>query len=403
MLHRPIPLRLAVPFLLAALLLPLAAGPARAAANLPDTLVLSPEVLYASRQKGLARDGSVRAAMEALKTTADAAMRAPVEPIPARPGPGGAAMAHAYRSLDPDWWPDPKSKSGLPYLRRDGERNPEADGDAYDFGRLSRMSRTVRSLALAWYMTGNELYAARAAAHLRAWFCDPATRMATDLSRARLRPGTAQGDPAGIIETACLIDACEAARLIEPSRSWGSADDRRMREWFANYLDWLLHSDFARREGARLDRHGTWFDAQVAVYALFAGDERLARETAGLTGNRRMATQIMPDGTMPREADGGRRAVFSNLRAFFILASVGERLGLNVWDWATATGQSIRKALDRAAPDLTPGEGDADFDPYPYVPLFRRAALVYKDTRYLDYLDALDAKTLARQPSCIAY
>jgi hypothetical protein len=28
-------------------------------------------------------------------------------------------------SLAPYWWPDPKSPNGLPYIRRDGERNPE--------------------------------------------------------------------------------------------------------------------------------------------------------------------------------------------------------------------------------------------------------------------------------------
>ena len=30
---------------------------------------------------------------------------------------------HDYMSQAPYWWPDPKSTNGLPYIRRDGERN----------------------------------------------------------------------------------------------------------------------------------------------------------------------------------------------------------------------------------------------------------------------------------------
>jgi hypothetical protein len=31
---------------------------------------------------------------------------------------------HDYMSQAPYWWPDPSKPNGLPYIRRDGERNP---------------------------------------------------------------------------------------------------------------------------------------------------------------------------------------------------------------------------------------------------------------------------------------
>ncbi|MDE5637171.1 MAG: alginate lyase family protein, partial [Alistipes sp.] len=34
-----------------------------------------------------------------------------------------------YMTLSPYWWPDPSREDGLPYIRRDGERNPEV----YDY------------------------------------------------------------------------------------------------------------------------------------------------------------------------------------------------------------------------------------------------------------------------------
>ena len=389
--------------LLAALLAACLASHAQAGASLPQTIVLSPEALYNSRQKVRVREGSVRAAMVALKAEADAAMRSPVEPVSAKPQAGMGKPARAYHSLAPYWWPDPASQNRLPYVRRDDERNPEADSDRYDHKRLTRMARTVRTLALAWYFTGNELYAARASAHLRAWFCDPQTRMVPNLEHARMRPGHDRGNRTGIIETAALIPVCDAIRLLEPSRAWTMDDTRRTREWFGKYLGWMLRSEQGRAEAAALDNHGTWFDAQAAVFALFRNDRELARAVAGLTGNRRITTQILPDGSMPRELARSRprRSVFSNLEAFAILASVGERCGLDLWHWASATGQSIRKALDRAGPHLDPANPlpasrAGRFTPYAYVPLFRRAALVYNDTSYLDYLDPLDSEILAR-------
>ena len=31
---------------------------------------------------------------------------------------------HDYMSMGPYWWPDPNKPDGLPYIRKDGERNP---------------------------------------------------------------------------------------------------------------------------------------------------------------------------------------------------------------------------------------------------------------------------------------
>ena len=34
---------------------------------------------------------------------------------------------HDYMSQAPYWWPDPTKPDGSPYIRKDGERNPEID------------------------------------------------------------------------------------------------------------------------------------------------------------------------------------------------------------------------------------------------------------------------------------
>ena len=63
-----------------------------------------------------------------------------------------------YITLSPYWWPDPTIEGGVPYIRRDGERNPEV----YEY--LERVNSTifaesVQLLAVAYYLTDNEKYA----------------------------------------------------------------------------------------------------------------------------------------------------------------------------------------------------------------------------------------------------
>jgi len=87
---------------------------------------------------------------------------------------------HDYMSQAPYFWPNPKTADHLPYIRRDGERNPEINKIS-DHQTMDRMVSAVETLALDYYFESDEACAAKAAQLLRAWFIDLPTRMNPNL------------------------------------------------------------------------------------------------------------------------------------------------------------------------------------------------------------------------------
>ncbi|QJB57016.1 alginate lyase family protein [Pseudodesulfovibrio sp. zrk46] len=380
------------------------------AGRLPDTIVLSPKVLAATKQRILERDRELMPAYKAFIADADRALKAPAEAVilKASAPPGGTM--HDYWSLAPYWWPNNETLDGLPYVRRDGQRNPQSATEKYDRARMRRMSSDALTLALAWYMTGDEEYAGKATGLIWSWVCDSVTRMNPSLNYAQSRPGIADGTHYGIIETRDLIKVCEAARILEPSHTWSKVVTKKVTSWFTDYLKWLQKSSFGRKEGNSLNNHGTWYDAQVAVFAMYIGKESLARSIVTSGTPMRILSQIESDGTMPRELERtrSRHYTFFNLEAFFILAAIAEHFKVDMWKWTEPNGVSIRKAFDLAAPHIAkdaPWEYGKTgvYDPFAFTALFHRAAMVYKDDRYTDFLKALPADKLKRDRAQLFY
>jgi hypothetical protein len=107
--------------------------------------------------------------------------------IVSAPAPRSAGGPHDYFSEADYFWPNPKDPGG-PYINRDGESNP----GNFNTHRLLliRLSIQMPALAGAWLLTMRKDFAFHAAAHLRAWFVDPATRMNPNLNYAQAVHGS---------------------------------------------------------------------------------------------------------------------------------------------------------------------------------------------------------------------
>lgn len=354
----------------------------------PRVFLLDGDQLEVVRRRVLEGDRSLSAPLARLERDAQKALREGPFSIVNKGVTPPSGDKHDYMSQAPYFWPDPKSPNGLPYIRRDGERNPEIN-KITDHRSLDDLENSVETLALAYYFKGDEAYATKAAQLLRAFFLDPATRMNPNLEYAQFIPGVNTGRGIGLIETRGLTRVVDAIGLLAGSKALSDADERGLREWFGTFLQWMLESKNGREEAAAKNNHGTYYDVQVVSFALFVGKKELAVGVLQAARQKRIAVQIEPDGRQPLELARTKAWGYSNgnLDGLMQLATLGERVGVDLWKFQTTDGRSIRKALDFLVPTAL-GQGKWQYQeldgvkPESLFPLMRRAARIYQDKQY---------------------
>ena len=266
------------------------------------------------------------------------------------------ASANSYASIGPYWWPDPSKSDGLPYVRRDGEVNPERYGPEFDKDRLRNLSNDMQALALAYHATGDERFAEHAMMLAQIWFVDPATRMEPNFDFAQGIPGRVDGRGEGIIEASHLSTIAESFGLLRPSAAQTTADERAVRQWYADFAVWMATSDNGADELAKANNHGVFYDFYVAHFTLFAGAPDVVRNVAGNFPEYRLGVQMDRQG---RFIDELRRTRSWHYAHYVVdgaakLATIAECVGLNLWSAQLADGRGMLTALaflDRYAED----------------------------------------------------
>ena len=358
-----------------------------AAAAPAEPVLLDGRFLAEVKARVSRADEALRPALAALEAEAKQAVAMKPASVMDKGVAPPSGDKHDYMSQAPYWWPDPAKPDGRPYIRRDGNRNPEINRIT-DHDNLGRLGSAVSTLGLAFHLTGKSEYATAATRLVRVWFLDSATRMNAQLRFGQGIPGINDGRGIGIIETRGLPDLLDGVILIGPSPAWTTADEAGLQTWMRDYLTWLIESPYGQDEAKNGNNHETWYDVQVTALALYTGQADLAKRTVEHS-RQRIATQIEPDGHQPKELERATSWDYSvfNLRAFFQLATLGDRVGEDLWNYHTNDGRSLRQALDF----LTPyGAGDrkwtyeqsgnlklADFHW-----LLRKAAVAWKEPQY---------------------
>ena len=353
----------------------------------PRIFASDPQAIAQTKSKFLAGDKSLASNVDWLVFQADKALRfEPVSVVTKAIAPP-SGNKHDYMSMAPYWWPDPSKPNGLPYIRKDGQTNPELH-TVPDKDNLNAMASNVYTLALAYYIKGDEKYAEHAIKLLRVWFLDADTRMNPNINFGQAVRGVTDGRGEGVLESRTLAQVIDAIGLLAESKNFSPTDQQALTKWFSDYTAWMIASPIGKEERAAQNNHGVWYDAQLVNYWLFIGKTDDAKQVLEDAKRNRIDKQIELDGKMPLEvarADGWHYTVF-NLKAFFVLATMGDRAGVDLWNYSSADGRGIRRALDYLtrfiAGEKWPHSTSADLSWNDIYEMLRLAAVKYGATNY---------------------
>lgn len=311
----------------------------------PRVFLMDGNFLRATRQRIHDGDKTFAPALAELEREAKSALHAGPFSVVEKTNLPPSGDKHDYMSIGPYFWPNPTSSNGLPYVRHDGKRNPA--NRTSDRRALGSMIGTVETLSLAWYFTGDEIYARKASELLRTWFLDPATRMNPNFEFAQAVPGVNTGRGTGLIEMAGMTSLIDSIGLLANSKSWTDVNQHGLQQWFTQFVQWMQESKNGRDEAAAKNNHGTYYDLELTTFALFAGKNEIATNVLRLVAAKRITRQIEPDGRQPLELARTNAWGYStmNLRGLMSLAQLGDKLGLDLWRFESSDGRSLRQAL----------------------------------------------------------
>ncbi len=304
---------------------------------------------------------------------------------------------HDFYSNGDYWWPNLETDSGLPYVKRDGESNP----DCFNAHRhiLRSMRTSTAHLAAGYVITGNESYAEKAVLFLKEFFLDEATKMNPHLLYAQAIPGICTGRGIGIIDTLHLIDVPMSIRALQSSPALSPELSRSLRQWFTNYLNWMNEHPYGQDERRAKNNHSVCWYVQAASFALFTGHFDLLEYCRQQFKSVLLPQQMALDGSFPLELARTKPYSYSifvldNMVTLCQLLSTPED---NLWEFQLADGRGIRKGLEFLFPYLQnksswPYGSDIEhFDGWPAkVSSLLFAGLALKEDQYISLWEQLD-------------
>jgi hypothetical protein len=263
-----------------------------------------------------------------------------------------AGGPHDYFSQADYAWPNPTNRTGLPYVGRDGESNPNVFSDH----RLAmrRMKDAVAALAAAYVLTGDNKYPAKANQFIKVFFLDEATRMNPHLQYAQAVLGSSTGTSYGVIDTLHLAELAVAVPFLEKSPAFDPAVDRGLKQWFSDYIAWMMTSTNGVKEMNNPNNHSIAYFVQLASFARFTGNEKVLELSRERFKQVLFPGQMTNDGSFPRELKRTKPYGYSifqadNLAALCVLLSTTNE---DLWKFALPDGRTPRQAVDFIYPYL---------------------------------------------------
>ncbi|MBU1097588.1 MAG: alginate lyase family protein [Bacteroidetes bacterium] len=303
---------------------------------------------------------------------------------------------HDYYSEGDYWWPNPEDPTG-PYIRKDGLTNP--DNFVAHRKAMRRFSIIVPALVAAYKITGDEKYAEQAVKHLNAWFVNPDSKMNPNLLYAQAISGKVAGRGIGIIDTIHLVEVAQAIIVLEKKRFLSYGDALPIKQWFEEYLKWLVTSDFGIEERDNGNNHSTCWVMQAGMYAKLVNNEAVLIECREIYKHLILQRQVEADGSFPLELKRTKPYGYSlfNLDAMVMVCAILTDATNNMWQYATEDGKNIKDAMEFMYPYIKdkskwPYKKDVMyFDQWPVrQPSLLFAGFAFKESKYIELWKTLN-------------
>ena len=272
-----------------------------------------------------------------------AMMQEPIT-VTAETSPRSQGGKHDFYSEGDYWWPDSLNPDA-PYIQRDGMTNP-AIFTAHRLAMI-RFSRIVGALASAYKITGEDKYATQAFRHINAWFVDSETKMNPSLLFAQAIKGRATGRGIGIIDTIHLMEVAQGIIVMQQAKSIKQNDVAQIKNWFADYINWLMTHQYGKDEMEAKNNHGTCWAMQVASFAKLTENKEVLDFCRNRYKSVLLPYQMNANGSFPQELRRTKPYGYSifNLDAMVMLCQILSDKENNLWMYHTIDGRSIKKGI----------------------------------------------------------
>lgn len=295
------------------------------------------------------REGKGRAGMSAayLRWKADEAAARRTECLTDFVSPAVSGNNHDFFSEGPYWWPNPKNPGG-PYIRRDGEVNPDRFEDHDRV--LGRICGDALILTLAAYHLDERHYAETALEKIHAFFVNPETKMNPHLDYAQAIRGVCSGRGIGIIDATCLHQLIFAVDLLG-EMGIDNETTAGVRQWIREMYVWLRTSKNGLDEKHHGNNHSIWYTSLTMAMARLINDEEgFASDCeyfAELT-----AKQLTDEGAYRDETTRTNSFTYCcfSITAAAAICEIAHFAGVDLWNRDFGEGKSMSAAIRWIAP-----------------------------------------------------
>ncbi len=258
--------------------------------------------------------------------------------------PAVTGNPHDFYSEGPYWWPDPQNPQG-PYIKRDGEFNPDRFNKHMED--MVTMCDAVSVLCQAGLYLDKREYLDKAAQLIDVWFIDEETCVTPHMECGQAIRGVCDGRGIGIIDTTNYIRVVYGADILERAGGYEETVSG-LKKWFSKYIHWLNTSEKGLEEKNFFNNHSNWWNTQVAVFSAFAGDDAMVEECFESYRKRILSEQTDTEGKFTDEITRTRSYHYTlyNMDACVLIAEVAHHRGVDLWNYETIDGKSLKKCVD---------------------------------------------------------